>query len=515
MNKAIKNIVIVGGGTAGWISAAMLAKQHCVDKNSDVNITLIESDQISTIGVGEGTFPTMRKTLRTIGISETELIRRCDATFKQGAKFVSWRLNDKKEFYYHPFNVPSGYGQFDMAAYWQKKENQQQYGRFAEAVDFQDQICEAGLAPKKIVTPEYQSILNYAYHFDAKKVAELIKEKAIEMGVNHVVDKVIDVNLDDNGYIEYLGCEKSGRINGDLFVDCSGFAALLIDKTMKVPFISAKKYLFNDFAIATQIPYDEGEDIACHTIATGQTAGWTWDIGLSSRKGMGYVYSSDHTSHEDAIKTFAEHIGPKAAGMDFRKIPFTSGYREKFWHKNCVAIGLSAGFLEPLEASALILVDNSVEWISERLPTDFNSMEIIAKQFNNGFIKKWEAIIDFLKLHYVLSERTDEAYWLDNIQKESMSDRLQDLLALWKYHPPHINDTDAQFDVFPIASIQYVLYGLNFKSDLSKQDYLYNNDMLAKKHFQQNLKMLDKIKSTLPNHREFIETIKLHGLQKI
>ena len=176
---------------------------------------------------------------------------------------------------------------------------------------------------------------------------------------------------------------------------------------------------------------------------------------------------------------------------------------------------MSAGFLEPLEASALILVDNSVEWISERLPTDFNSMEIIAKQFNNGFIKKWEAIIDFLKLHYVLSERTDEAYWLDNIQKESMSDRLQDLLELWKYHPPHINDTDAQFDVFPIASIQYVLYGLNFKSDLSKQDYLYNNDMLAQKHFQQNLKMLDKIKSTLPNHREFIETIKLHGLQKI
>ena len=167
MSKLIKKIVIVGGGTAGWITAAMLAKQHCRGGNSDVSITLIESDDIPTVGVGEGTFPTMRKTLSTIGISETDLIRRCDATFKQGAKFVSWRLNSDKEFYYHPFNVPSGYGKFDLTAYWQKDENRHQYGRFAEAVDFQDQICEAGLAPKKIVTPEYQSILNYAYHFDA------------------------------------------------------------------------------------------------------------------------------------------------------------------------------------------------------------------------------------------------------------------------------------------------------------------------------------------------------------
>jgi hypothetical protein len=515
MNKAIKNIVIVGGGTAGWISAAMLAKQHSQAKNSNINITLIESDKIPTVGVGEGTFPTMRKTLKAIGISETELIRRCDATFKQGAKFVSWRLNDRKEFYYHPFNVPSGYGQFDMTAYWQKKENQEQYGRFAEAVDFQDQICEAGLAPKNIQTPEFESILNYAYHFDAQKVVDLIKEKALEYGVNHITDKLIDVHLDDTGYIDYLGCEKSGRINGDLFIDCSGFAAVLIDKTMKIPFIPAKKYLFNDFAIATQVPYDEGEDIACHTIATGQTAGWTWDIGLSSRKGMGYVYSSDHTTHENAIKTFAQHIGPKAEGMSFRKIPFTSGYREKFWHKNCVAIGLSAGFLEPLEASALILVDNSVEWISERLPTDFNSMEVIAKQFNYGFIRKWEAIVDFLKLHYVLSERTDEAYWRDNIQKESMSERLQDLLELWKYHPPHLNDTHAQFDVFPIASIQYVLYGLNFKSDLSHQNYLYDQDMLAKKHFKHNLKLLSQIQGTLPSHRDLIDKIKQYGLQKI
>jgi tryptophan 7-halogenase len=515
MNKAIKKIVIVGGGTAGWISAAMLAKHHGQDKNSGLEITLIESDQIPTVGVGEGTFPTMRKTLMSIGISETELIRRCDATFKQGAKFVSWRKNDKNEFYYHPFNVPSGYGKFDLSAYWQKEANRKQYGRFAEAVDFQDQICEAGLAPKKIVTPEYQAVLNYAYHFDASKVANLIKEKAIELGVKHVVDKVLDVNIDSNGYITTLITEKNGQIEGDLFIDCSGFAGLLINKTMKIPFKSARKYLFNDFAIAAQIPYDEGEDIACHTIATGQKAGWTWDIGLSSRKGMGYVYSSAHTSHEEAINTFANHIGPKAKNLDFRRIPFDSGYREKFWHKNCVAIGLSAGFLEPLEASALILVDNSVEWLSERLPADFTAMNIIAKQFNSGFIKKWDAIIDFLKLHYALSERTDEPYWLDNIQKETLSERLQDLLELWKYHPPHINDTDAQFDVFPIASIQYVLYGLNFKTELSKQDYLYNNDKLAEKHFQQNLKMLDKIKCSLPNHRDFIEKIKLHGLQKI
>ncbi len=515
MSKLIKKIVIVGGGTAGWITAAMLAKQHCRGENSDVSITLIESDDIPTVGVGEGTFPTMRKTLSTIGISETDLIRRCDATFKQGAKFVSWRLNSDKEFYYHPFNVPSGYGKFDLTAYWQKDENRHQYGRFAEAVDFQDQICEAGLAPKKIVTPEYQSILNYAYHFDAVKVAKLIQEKAVELGVQHVVDKVIDVGQNANEYIEFVVCEKSGKISGDFFVDCSGFAALLIGKTMKVPFLPANKILFNDTAIATQVPYDDEEDIACHTIATGKEAGWIWDIGLSSRKGMGYVYSSNHTSDENAMRTLEQHIGPKAKSLSFRKIPFNSGYREKFWHKNCVAIGLSAGFLEPLEASALILVDNSVEWISERLPTDFNSMEIIAKQFNHGFTKKWQAIVDFLKLHYVLTERTDEAYWRDNMQPESMSERLIESLALWKHHPPHLNDTDAQYDVFPIASIQYVLYGLNFKTDVSAQHYLYNDDKLAQQHFQHNLKMQAKIQASLPNHRALINMIKEHGLQKI
>ena len=142
-------------------------------------------------------------------------------------------------------------------------------------------------------------------------------------------------------------------------------------------------------------------------------------------------------------------------------------------------------------------------------------MEIIAKQFNHGFTKKWQAIVDFLKLHYVLTERTDEVYWRDNMQPESMSERLIESLALWKHHPPHLNDTDAQYDVFPIASIQYVLYGLNFKTDVSAQHYLYNDDKLAQQHFQHNLKMQAKIQASLPNHRALINMIKEHGLQKI
>ena len=279
--------------------------------------------------------------------------------------------------------------------------------------------------------------------------------------------------------------------------------------------MSAKKYLFNDHAIVAQVPYDDGEDIACHTIATAQDAGWIWNIGLSSRKGMGYVYSNDYTSHEQAMKTFKEYIGPKSKDLNYRKISYQAGYREKFWHKNCLAIGLSAGFLEPLEASALILVDNSAEWISERLPADFDRMEIISKQFNKGFKKKWDAIIDFLKLHYVLSERTDEPYWRDNMNKDSISERLQDCLSLWKYHPPHHHDTDAQFDVFPVASIQYILYGLNFKTETEKQQHLYRNDRLANLHFKSNLDALHKLKNELPKHRELIEKIKKYGLQKM
>lgn len=514
MNKEIKRIVVVGGGTAGWITAAMLAKRHCNNQQNNIEVVLVESADIPTIGVGEGTFPTMRKTLRAIGISETELITRCDATFKQGAKFVSWRLDDPNEFYYHPFNVPSGYGKFDLTPYWQKPKFNDKYGRFAEAVDYQDQVCELGLAPKKISTPEYQSILNYAYHFDAAKVAMLIKEKAIALGVNHIVDEVISAELDEQEYVTALKCKKNERLTGDLFVDCSGFSSVLLDKTYKVPLVPANDCLFNDFALATQVPYDEGDDIACHTIATAKEAGWVWDIGLSSRRGVGYVYSSAHTSHEQAHQTLVKHLGPKAEQLMFRKIPFQSGYREKFWHKNCVAVGLASGFLEPLEASALILVDNAAEWITERLPVDFDSMAVIAKQFNHGFTKKWEAIVDFLKLHYVFAERKED-YWQDNIQTSSMSDRLQACLTLWKTKPPHIQDTDMQYDVFPVASIQYVLYGLGFTTNTDRQSYLYQHDQMAMKHFEHNLKSYEKIKQGLPNHKMLIEQIKQHGLPKI
>ncbi|PAJ72061.1 tryptophan halogenase [Pseudoalteromonas sp. NBT06-2] len=517
MNKPIKNIVIVGGGSAGWITAGLLAAEHKTNNDNAITITLIESPEIKTIGVGEGTWPSMRNTLDKIGIKESEFIAQCNASFKQGSKFVNWQGIQNNDIYYHPFMTPEGYTQVNLHHGWQHSNSNKS---FADTINMQSHICHRGLAPKQASTPEYASVTNYGYHLDAGKFSHMLQTHCTKvLGVKHVIAHINQIHNDENDYITHIEISPKGRISGDLFIDCSGLNALLIDKHYKIPFIDKNHILFNDSALAVQAPYcDPDEDIASATVSTAQSAGWVWDIGLSNRRGIGYTYSSKHTCDTEAEKTLKAYLSEtindqKIQNLNIRKLNFKPGHREKFWHKNCIAVGMSSGFLEPLEASSLALVELSANMISEELPANFEHMNIIAKRFNERFEYRWQRVIEFLKLHYVISKRTDSQYWLDNKTPESIPKRLKELLTLWQYQPPNINDFVQNQEVFPSASYQYVIYGMGFNTTAYPTDKAFNNIALAQRYFAHNQETKLKYLNALPSNRELLNHIKNNCLQ--
>ncbi|TQV65964.1 tryptophan 7-halogenase [Exilibacterium tricleocarpae] len=510
MDNQVKTVVIVGGGTAGWLTAGVIAAEYGGEPDG-IAVTLIESPQVATVGVGEGTWPTMRDTLRRIGASELDFIRQCDASFKQGSKFIRWTTGQDSDSYYHPFSMPNGFLELNRVYFWQSLQAEQ---KFADAMCAQPQVCEHGLAPKQLSTPEFAAVLNYGYHLDAGKFGEFLKRHCIDrLGVRHVLDHVTGVNSSDNGDIASLSTAQSGQLSGDLFVDCSGSAALLLGNHFQVPFVSKQGVLFNDCALAAQVPYgDPDAPVASTTHSTAQRAGWIWDIGLQSRRGVGHVYASAYTSDEQAEQDLRAYLEPSlgAAGADsvaVRKIHFNPGYRAEFWHKNCVAIGMAAGFIEPLEASALALVELAAAMIRDDFPANRALMDITAKRFNARFRYRADRVINFLKLHYVLSQRRDGAYWKDNIDMSTVPDSLQELLSLWRYQVPSRLDFIQAEEVFPAASYQYILYGMGFNSHLRQLHRYTEEQPHALRVMRANAISVQKYLHALPSNRALLQHI--------
>lgn len=517
VREAVKHIVIVGGGSAGWLTAGVIAAAHCSASEAGLRVTLLESPDVAPIGVGEGTWPTMRDTLHKIGVSEADFIRACDVSFKQGSRFNAWVNGQTDDHYFHPFVLPQGYGETDLVSGWLQGHANVP---FADLVSFQPHLCVQGKAPKQKTTPEFAAVANYAYHLDAGKFGLFLRGHCTEkLGVRHVVDHMAGVNTDENGDIASLQTRSHGMLEGDLFVDCTGMQSLLLGQHYQVPFISQKHVLFNDTALALQVPYaDEHMPIASQTISTAQSNGWVWDIGLPTRRGVGYVYSSAHTTDEAAQVALHQYIaktgGPVASATP-RKLSFQPGYRSKFWHKNCVAIGLSAGFIEPLEASALALVELSASMLSDEMPATRSAMDIAAGRFNDAFTYRWERVIDFLKLHYVLSQRTDSDYWRDNRHPESIPERLRELLALWQHQSPSRYDLPRIDEVFPSASYQYVLYGMGFRPQQRATLRRTDSPTAAHAFFQEAAALTRKMLPALPTNRELIAHIQRNGMMKI
>lgn len=505
-------VVIVGGGTAGWLTAGIIASRNpLMGEDSTTEVVLLESPDVKNLGVGEGTWPTMRDTLKHIGISERAFLRCCDASFKQASKFVGWRQN-AGHYYYHPFTAPAGYGVVSLAEDWL---NAGCPGEFESWVSAQGHACEQHLTPKLPQLPEYAFTYNYGYHLNAGKFVALLHEHCTDrLGVTYRQGHVASINSHENGAIKSLTLDNGDTVEGDLFVDCSGFSSVLIGKHYQVPFVSQRGGLFNDTAIAAQVNYaEEHAPIPSATVATAQSNGWIWDIALQSRRGIGHVFASEFCDTEQAEQTLRRYIANDTNLLQdevtTRVIRFDPGHRKYFWHHNCVAIGVSAGFVEPLEATALVLIEKSAEWIADQLPRTPAAMQVLAKRFNQMTNARWQEIIDFIKLHYVLSDRTDSAYWRTHQHHESWTESLSDALQLWRSQPPGLHESSNRQELFSSASKQYVLFGMGFRSTEWQTSGLLSSHKPLIERFKREIHQhVNRVNTELLTNREYLHKLK-------
>ncbi|MDZ4263474.1 MAG: tryptophan halogenase family protein, partial [Pseudomonadota bacterium] len=400
----IKRLVIVGGGTAGWMSAATFARYL---KNNSCEIILIESEEIGTVGVGEATIPQIQLFNKTLNIDEDDFIRKTNATFKLGIEFVNW--GKKGDSYIHAFgSVGRDMESLPFYHYWLKLNKQ---GRSADIGDY----CMNTLASKqnkfmRSIDAGNSPLSNiaYAFHFDAGLYAKYLRNYSENLGVKRVEGKIVDVSLmESTGHIRAVTLANGEEVAGDLFIDCSGFQGLLIAKALGVGYEDWSHWLPCDSAWA--VPSQRLDPLPSYTRATAHTAGWQWRIPLQHRTGNGHVFSSKFMAAEDAKKILLNNIQGEILAEP-RLLRFVTGRREKFWHKNCIAIGLASGFMEPLESTSIHLVQSALARIMAMFPQkSFNQDEIDSYNEQVGF--EYEKIRDFLILHYKVTERDDSDFW--------------------------------------------------------------------------------------------------------
>ncbi|MCV2355332.1 tryptophan 7-halogenase [Paucibacter sp. B2R-40] len=430
MQQAPQHIVIIGGGTAGWMAANLLAHQW---HRHGTQVTLIESSDIGIIGVGEGSTPYLRQFFQRLDIQESEWMPACNASYKCGIRFPAWSTQPGYEQYVHPF-----FNQEDLAIGSELFTNARlrRRGTAADA-NPQDFFIAAELA-RQCKAPFYlprsdgrpSPATDYAYHFDSGLLGAFLKTHATQLGVQHQLDTVAQVNLSHTGDIANLLMRSGSVVTADLFVDCSGFKGLLINEALGEPFMSFKDNLFNDRAIAIPSSLDETQDIASETTSTALRHGWVWQIPLSSRYGNGYVYASDFVSPEQAEAELREHLGAAVHNQEARHLKMRVGRVEQHWRNNCLAIGLSQGFIEPLEATALMLIQFSLETFIE-LMEENNFSRRPQAQFNQHINKMFEGVRDYVVGHYQLNTREDSDYWRANRANRHISDRLASILEVW------------------------------------------------------------------------------------
>ncbi|MGI2257733.1 tryptophan halogenase family protein [Shewanella sp. GXUN23E] len=501
-------IAILGGGSAGWLAANHLGK--VLQGRTDVTVTLLESPDIPTIGVGEGTVPAIRQSLKSFGIRETDFIRAADVTFKQSIRFNNWLSHGRHgrdNFYHHLFDRPNLLG-CDLTPWWLE----QRRGHYAASVSVQHAVCEAKKAPKLITEPEYIGTLGYAYHLDARKFAALLAENArVKFKVNHIQAKVLQARLDLDGFIQSLQTDCVGELEFDFYIDCSGLRCQLLGQSLNVPFVDVSDTLLINQALALQVPTAPDSIIPPYTLATAHQAGWIWDIALSSRRGTGFVYSDRHMTEAQACRKFSRYLGVDEDSVEFRKIPMSSGYRKVSWAKNCVALGLAQGFLEPLEATSIMLTDFAAELLAKRLPLHRQQMELLATRYNRVMSHAWTRVVDFVKLHYLLSDRRDSDFWRDNQQLSAVSDELKERLQLWRTSVPLVEDFATRFEAFDLDNYRYVLYGMDYSSELCAMSDVLR--LQLQQQAEQTRDWAQQLVTQLPAHRALLDKIKEFGLQ--
>lgn len=415
-------VVVLGGGSAGWITACLLHHQWHARGGS---VTVVESSAVGIIGVGEGSTPQLKGFFDHLGIAEAEWMPACDATYKLGIRFTGWSEREGFESYFHPFPSPvdlhsePGFVHncllarrgFDVPAHPDD---------WFLASDLAENAREPHAAASFPFAP------SYGYHFDAYKLGAFLRGWATERGVTHLDRKVAEVDVGENGDVSALVCEDGTRIEGDLFVDCSGFRSLIAQAALGVPFRSFGENLFNDRAVVMPTPHETPPKPQTESVA--MRAGWRWSIPLTSRVGNGYVYSSAHIANEEAEAELRAALGQPE--VEARFLEMKVGRVEESWRGNCLAAGLAQGFIEPLEATALhIVIATALEFAQAYEAGGFTPQHRDA--FNASIAARYEGIRDYIVAHYRLNQRTDSDYWRTNAANSHLSDGLKAMMSAW------------------------------------------------------------------------------------
>jgi flavin-dependent dehydrogenase len=508
VSKAIKNITIVGGGTSGWLAALYFVTHlKTAVQKGDLTIRVIESQKIPIIGVGESLSPSMPQTLQELGISESEFIKETDASFKLAGYFVDWDkgVDGIATSWVNPF---VGY----LSAGYEFERFELDGQHFGNAPDYARTIspCREAIelrkAPRAIGQDDFSSLLRYAYHTDASKFAPFMRTKACSRGVEHINDDVCDVDLDARGFVSALHLKERGSLPVELVIDATGFSSIILNKAMGVSSVDYSHHLLNDRAIVTQLPDVEDDDIEPATRATALRQGWAFRVPLYSRTGNGYVFSSTFTNDDQAAADFTAYLGPHAKTENMRVIPMRVGRAEKCWVKNCVAIGLAAGFVEPLEASAIYSVETTLKWLLNYFP-DSDFAPQLANRFNQRAEALYDEVVEYIVMHYRLSNRDDDAYWRAQRNDLVIPERLAENLALWRHALP------VRGDVLPTNYFDHntyiaALFGKGFYTggSLKPERQLQRCDWDAMKRNITNAHR--SALSRLPSHKKLIESIR-------
>jgi len=406
----IPTVIIVGGGTAGWMTAAYLTRAFA----DDVSVVLVESPEIGRVGVGEATFSSIKAFFDFLGLAELDWMPFCDATYKMGIRFEGWNADGRN--FYHPFERASSADGIPLAEWWLR--NRESLSAYDYSCFVTPTVCDRKRSPRhldgRVFDERVQHLFDdeadrdplsvadadgtypYAYHFDAHKLASFMADYARERGAVRIEDLVVDVSLGSDGSIESLTTADHGQLAADLYIDCTGFRGLLINQALEEPFESFAESLLCDSAIAMRVPHQHRDEINPYTTATALSAGWVWDIPLFSRTGTGYVYSSEFLAPAEAESELRVHLGERASGAECSHIPMRVGRNRNSWVKNCVAIGLSSGFVEPLESTGIFFIQHGIEELINHFPQPDVAAEPARTAYNRAINDCIDGVRDFL-----------------------------------------------------------------------------------------------------------------------
>jgi tryptophan 7-halogenase len=484
-NNVVKKVVIAGGGTAGWVAAAALIKQL----GKLVDVVLVESDQIGTVGVGEATIPPMRVFHSLLGIDEQEFMRATESVFKLGIKFRNWgQVGDE---YIHPFGT-TGQGSFlaDFQHFWLHGKTKGINAEFGE-YSLEIQAAKAN----KFATSKTGTI-NYAYHLDATRYAQFLRQFSEKLGVKRIEGKIQQVQQHPDGDIKGLLMESGEIVDGDLFIDCTGFTGLLIDKTLKTPYEDWSHWLPCNGAVAVQT--ESIELPKPYVTCTAHKAGWQWHIPLQHRVGNGNVFCSSFMSDEEAKQYILDNVKGKVL-TEPRVIKYKTGRRKLFWNRNCVALGLSSGFVEPLESTSIYMFMNGIVRLMKMFP--FNGVTQTAiDEYNQQSIAELENIRDFIILHYHATSREDSEFWR-YCKYMSVPDSLSHRMQMFRENALAFQ---GERELFRLESWTHVMLGQGIMPENYHSVFKTMPDEELVSHLSNIRSKIAETVAKLPNHHEFV-----------